>query len=155
MLIYKYICVSSRFVITGLWIIITWTVLFSPTPPEYEMGRRPASAWPSSSSPLSNHVDCRSVKRKSVAQPCPAFYDPMDCSPPGSSVRRILQAKVLEWVAISSSRGYSQPKDWTQVSRISVRHFTVWAIREDPLSTIVYHIIHTNKFPLNIAQLLI
>ena len=54
----------------------------------------------------------------------------MDCSPPGSSVHRILQARVLEWVAISSSKGYSQPRDWTRVSRIAVRHFTVWATKE-------------------------
>ena len=40
----------------------------------------------------------------------------MDCSPPGSSVHGISQAKILEWVAISSSRGSSQPRDWTHVS---------------------------------------
>ena len=40
-------------------------------------------------------------------QPCPTFCDTMDCSPPGSSVRGILQARILEWVAISSSRGSS------------------------------------------------
>ena len=54
----------------------------------------------------------------------------MDCSPLGSSVHRILKARVLEWVAISSSKGYSQPRDWTRVSRIAVRHFTVWATKE-------------------------
>ena len=54
----------------------------------------------------------------------------MDCSPPGSSVHRILQARILEWVAISFSRGSSQPLDWTQVSHVAGRHFTVWAPRE-------------------------
>ena len=44
--------------------------------------------------------------------------DPMDCSPPGSSVHGILQARTLEWVAISFSRGSSQPRDRTLVSRI-------------------------------------
>ena len=39
------------------------------------------------------------------AQLCPILCDPMDCSPPGSSVHKILQARVLEWVAISYSRG--------------------------------------------------
>ena len=39
-----------------------------------------------------------------VAQSCPTVYDPMDCSPPGSSVHEVLQARTLEWVAISSSR---------------------------------------------------
>ena len=42
--------------------------------------------------------------------------DPIGCSPPGSSVHGILQARILEWVAISSSRGASWPRDWTQVS---------------------------------------
>ena len=51
---------------------------------------------------------------------------------PGSSVHRILQARVLEWVAISISKGSSWPRDWTWVSRIAGRCFTVWATREAP-----------------------
>ena len=54
----------------------------------------------------------------------------MDCSLPRSSVHGIFQARVLEWVAISFSRGSSQPRDWTWVSCIVDRHFTVWATRE-------------------------
>ena len=54
----------------------------------------------------------------------------MDCSLPGSSVRGILQARILEWVAISYSRGSSRPKDWTPVSHVAGRFFTVWATRE-------------------------
>ena len=46
-----------------------------------------------------------------VTQLCPTLCDPTDCNPPGSSVRGILQARILEWVAISSSRGSSQPRD--------------------------------------------
>ena len=46
-------------------------------------------------------------------QSCPAFCDSMDCSPPGSSVHGILQARILEWVAVSFSRGASQPRDGT------------------------------------------
>ena len=46
-----------------------------------------------------------------VAQSCPNLCDPMDCSPPVSSVHGILQARVLEWVAVSFSRGSSQPRD--------------------------------------------
>ena len=65
-----------------------------------------------------------------VTQSCPTFCDPMDYSLPGSSVHGIFQARVLEWVAISFSRGYSQPRDWTQVSRIAGRRFTIWATRE-------------------------
>ena len=65
-----------------------------------------------------------------VAQSCPILCDPMDCSLPGSSVHGIFQARVLEWVAISFSRRSSWPRDWTQVSRIVDRRFTVWATRE-------------------------
>ena len=46
----------------------------------------------------------------------PTLYNPMDCNLPDSSVRGILQARILEWVAISSSKGSSQPRDWTHVS---------------------------------------
>ena len=49
---------------------------------------------------------------------------PMDCSPSGSSVHGIFQARLLEWVAISFSRGSSWPRDWTQVSCIAGRFFT-------------------------------
>ena len=66
------------------------------------------------------------VKNESeVTQSCPTLYDPMDCSLPGSSVYGIFQARVLEWVAISFSRGFSQPRDRTQVSCIVGRHFNL------------------------------
>ena len=55
--------------------------------------------------------------------------DPMDCSPPGSSVHRISQARILDWVAISFSRGSSRPRDRTQVSHISGGFFISWATR--------------------------
>ena len=55
---------------------------------------------------------------------CPTLCDPMDCSLPGSSVHGIFQARVLEWVAISVSRGSSWPRDWTQVSHVACRRFT-------------------------------
>ena len=54
--------------------------------------------------------------------------------PPGSSVHGILQARILEWVAIFFSRGSSQPRDWTQVSCTAGRIFTMWAGREAPKS---------------------
>ena len=47
---------------------------------------------------------------------CPALCDPMDCNPPGSSVHEILQARILEWVAMPSSRGSSWPRDQTLFS---------------------------------------
>ena len=67
------------------------------------------------------------VKWSEVAQSCPTLCDPMDCSPPGSSVHGIFQARILEWVAISFSRGSSRPRDWTRVSCIVGRCFTIWA----------------------------
>ena len=53
-------------------------------------------------------------------------------SPPDSSVHGILQAGILEWVAIPFSRGSSPSRDWTQVCFIAGRFFTIWAIREAP-----------------------
>ena len=73
-----------------------------------------------------------------VTQWCPTLCDPVDCSPPSSSVHGILQARILEGVAISFSRGSSQPRDWTQVSCIAGRFFTIWATREAPLYTYKY-----------------
>ena len=60
-----------------------------------------------------------------VPQSCPALCDPMDCSPPGSAFHGILQAGILEWVAILFSRGSSQPRDRTQVSCIADRFFSI------------------------------
>ena len=60
-----------------------------------------------------------------VAQSCPTLCDPMDCSLPGSSLHGILQARVLEWVAISFSRGSSWPRDRTRVSCIPGRRFNL------------------------------
>ena len=57
----------------------------------------------------------------------PVLCDPMDYSPLGPSIQGILQARILEWVAIPFSRVSLQPKDWTQVSRIAGRFFTIWA----------------------------
>ena len=86
------------------------------------------SDWPSSATVLSLGV--KEKKESEVAQSCPIVCDPMDCSLPGSSVHEILQARLLEWVAISFSRGSSQPRDWIQVSHIASRRFNLWATRE-------------------------
>ena len=58
------------------------------------------------------------------------FCNPMDCSLPGSSVHGIFQARILEWDAISFSRGSSQPRVWTRVSHIAGRCFNLWTTRE-------------------------
>ena len=74
---------------------------------------------------------------RSVAQSCPTLRDPVDYSPPGSSVHGIFQARILEWVAISCFRGSSRPRDQTQVSHVScigrrvLYHFATW---EAPVS---------------------
>ena len=78
----------------------------------------------------------------SVAQLCLTLCDPMDCSPPGSSVHGVLQARILEWIAISFSRRAllqfraekpaSQPRDRTWVFCIAGGFFTVWVTREAP-----------------------
>ena len=71
--------------------------------------------WNSSSWPSRFEVEVEVL----VAQSYPALSNPVDCSPPGSSVCGILQARILEWVAIPSSRWSSRPRDQTQVSRVA------------------------------------
>ena len=60
-----------------------------------------------------------------VAQSCLTLCDPMDCSLPGPSVHGILQARILEWVAMPFSRESSQPRDQTQVSLIAGGFFAI------------------------------
>ena len=68
------------------------------------------------------------------AQSCAQLYltlcDPLDCSPPGFSVHGMLQTRILEWVAISFSRGSYRPRDRSQVSCTAGRFFTNWATRK-------------------------
>ena len=67
-----------------------------------------------------------------VAQSCPTLCDPMDYSPPDSSVHGILQAQNTGVGCHSFSRGSSWPRDWIQVSCIAGRFFTIWAPKEAP-----------------------
>ena len=62
-----------------------------------------------------------------IAQSCPTFYDPKDCSPAGFSMQRNFQERIVEWLAISYSRGSSWHRDWTQASCTACRFFTIWA----------------------------
>ena len=76
-----------------------------------------------------------------VAQWWPTLCVLVDGSPPGSSVHGILQARVLEWVTMPSSRRSSPLRDWTQVSYVSCiagGFFTFWAIWEDPSYFVVW-----------------
>ena len=80
-----------------------------------------------------------------VAQCGLTLCDPMDYSSPGSSTHGIFQARILEWVAVSFSRGYSTPRNWTQAPRIAGRFFTIWATRESQPSNIwgwVWYVFH-------------
>ena len=65
-----------------------------------------------------------------VTQSSLNLCNPMDCSLPGSSVHGLLKARILEWVAVPFSKGSSWPRDWTQVSCIVSRCFTIWTTRE-------------------------
>ena len=77
-----------------------------------------------------NSKDMKKKMWNEVAQSCLTLCDPMDCSLLCSPVHGIFQARILEWVAISLSRGSSWPRDQTQVSRTVGRCFTIWATRE-------------------------
>ena len=83
-------------------------------------------SWPSDIYPrperLVQHLKIN-VMRVKFAQSCPTLGNPIDYA-----VHGILQARILEWVAIPFPRGPSWPRDWTQVSWIAGRFFTVWAI---------------------------
>ena len=94
---------------------------------------------------LSSILLCIYVKERKwkFAQLCLTFCNPVDYSLPGSSVLGILQARILEWVAVPFSRGSSQPRDQTHVSCIAGRFFTDWPSREVPVY--MYHIfIHSS-----------
>ena len=90
-----------------------------------------------------------------VAQSCQTLCDPKDGNLPGSEVHGIFQARILEWAAISFSRGSSQPRDRTRVSCIADRSFTIWATREAQECSNYRTIAlgsHTSKVMLKILQ---
>ena len=78
---------------------------------------------------------CLSLYLYIIAQSCLTLCNPMDCSLTSSSVHGIFQARILEWVAIYFSKRSSQTRDWTRVSCIVDRWFTIWATREVLLYT--------------------
>ena len=65
-----------------------------------------------------------------VSKSCQTLCNPVDCGPPDSSVHNIFQARILEWVAISSSGGSSRLRDWTSISRIGRQILYHWATWE-------------------------
>ena len=95
-------------------------------------------------------LQCMKVKSES---------DLVDCSPPGSSIHGIFQARTQEWVAIAFSRGSSWPRNRTQVSCIVGRFFTDWAMRDGCLSPFplpcpvhLFHLAVSQLYPLIINQ---
>ena len=73
-----------------------------------------------------------------VTKSCPTLCNPMDYNSPVSSVRGIFQARMLERVAVSFSRGSSPPRDWTWVSCVASWFFTTWATRAGPLNLVTF-----------------
>ena len=88
------------------------------------------------------------MKSESVScSSCLTLCDSMNCSLPGSSVQGILQGRKLEWVAIPFSRGSSWPRDWTCVSWIAGRFFTILAIRDGPLFVVIINVNKAKEWP--------
>ena len=91
-----------------------------PVPPPQQTDSK---FWDCSSHNHSRPLNCTWIHRISISHS--VSCDTTDCSSPGSSVHGILQARILEWVAIPFSRGSSRPRGWTQVSRIAGGFCTV------------------------------
>ena len=101
-------------------------IYFNPSSPA-------SDSFPSTVGKKKSKIRCYSTGESEVVQSCLILCDPVDCSPPGSSIHGILQARILEWVAISFSRRSSQPRDRNPVSHIGGRCFNLWATRCLPL----------------------
>ena len=78
------------------------------------------------------------IGSESVSHSVVSDCDPVDCSSTGFPVHGILQARILEWVAIPYSRGSSWPRDRTWFTYISGRFFTIWACREAPINCVTH-----------------
>ena len=92
-----------------------------------DLGRAAPVDWERPDPGISSVSAEKSGRGGLVAQSCPTRCDPMDDSPPGSSVHESLQARILEWVAISFFRGSSWPRDRTRITCTAGRFFTNWA----------------------------
>ena len=113
-----------------------WSTLPFPSPGNLpNPGIKPASYLPLALP--GNPIQVISESESEVAQFCPTLCDLLDCSLPGSSIHGILQARILEWVAISLSRESSWPSDQSQVSRIAGRRFNLWATREAQITLLI------------------
>ena len=104
-----------------------------------------SSVWTGLSASLSYAICCRRLAARSRPTP----YKPVDCSSPGSSVHGISQPRILEWVAISFSRGSSRLWDWTRVSYTGRRSLYHWATRE---ATDLGHRLPQPSFPRTVSS---
>ena len=99
----------------------------------YPEAKLPPSFFPWSLSQGNLNTPCVRTK---LLQSCPTLCDPLDCSPPGSSVHGILQARTPEWVAISSPKGSFPPRDQTRISSVSFTgRWVVYRHLGNPIST--------------------
>ena len=86
-----------------------------------------------------------------VAKSCPTLCDPTDSSLIGSSVHGFSQIRILEWIAISFSRGSFRPRDWTQISWVAGRFFTTWTTTNMTFSRVLW----LSKFKLYVLLIFI
>ena len=108
---------------------------------------------PPGTEPVPPEVEALKEVNVLVAQSCQTLCDPLDCSPPGSSVHGVLQARILEWVAISFSRGYSRSRDVTCISCIGRRILYHRATWEAPLGSMYqYNDVHRKSSDRHICR---
>ena len=98
----------------------------------------------------------RRKKESEVTQSCLTLCNPMDCSLRGPSIDGIFQARILEWVAISFSGVFAQPRDRTRVSHTAGRLFTNWTTRKAQNNEVNCHnkkkIEHPFSLPIKVSQ---
>ena len=104
----------------------TWHADWNQLGPRWQTLSTSTRPWAS----VYTHCNMVTMTTKTCAQSCPTPCDPMDYSPPGSSVHGIFQVWILECVAITPSRGISWPRDWTYISCIGRWILYHWATRE-------------------------
>ena len=111
---------------------------------DHRKSQKSSVSWPLESSSSTSG----SGLRAKLLQSCPTLCNPVDCSPPGSSVHGILQARILEWVAVPFSRGPSWPRDWTCISYISYIDRRFFLTGLCPSNPVVINLACTFKSPL-------
>ena len=119
----------------GQEINLNFSIVLSPSPPGIFLNWIPWAEypchWDRNTCPIPSHTFLMSsLENELVAQLCLTLVRLHGCSPLGSSVHGIFQARILEWVATFFSRGSSRPRNRTQVSCTAGRCFTFWATRE-------------------------